>query len=599
MPTRIGRRGVGASIGLLSAVAVLGPTLAPGYLLRYDMVFVPEMPWNARLFGTDGSVPRAVPSDFLAATLGLVMPGWVAQKLLLIAVFVLLGVGFAGLMRSRLAAAAAALTAIWSPYLAERLSIGHWPYLLGYACLPFVLAAAADWRDRRSGPGRLALWLVAVSLTGSTSALMAGVVVLVTLLLPGHPPVRMLRRLGETVVALGLLVLLNATWWYAYLFPATSDAVAGAYIVPGDGDALVPTDRSATVESGVAAFRARADSPWGVWGSLVTGGGSWNPATWPAARGSLLLSGLALLLVVVALALVVRARATWLATTTRTAVLVSGVVGFVLAGFSAAPGGTWLMGRLVDAAPGLGLLRDAQKFSALWMLVVACAVGDLAQHARTVAARVGAPARAALGAGLVVALLPVVLLSGIAWGWSGQWRAVQYPDSVTTLAERIDDLPAGTMLVLPWSTYRQYTWNDDTVLLDPWQRLVRRDVIVDDSLPLSGNRYVPGDTTLDLRLAQALGLEGSPSAAGLRSAGVRYVLVQPGATPAAETLPGTVVAQTAAGRVIDLGAARSGRHAAPHTGSDLGWWLAGAGVLIAFVLAGHDARRHRRGARHT
>src|SRR5436853_256080 len=39
-------------------------------------------------------------------------------------------------------AAAAALAFVWNPYVAERLSMGQWAVLVGYAALPWVVHAA-------------------------------------------------------------------------------------------------------------------------------------------------------------------------------------------------------------------------------------------------------------------------------------------------------------------------------------------------------------------------------------------------------------------------------------------------------------------------
>ena len=56
-----------ALAGLVLGLLALGPGLAPGYLLSYDMVFVPRMPFSAALIGLTGGPPRAVPSDAVVA----------------------------------------------------------------------------------------------------------------------------------------------------------------------------------------------------------------------------------------------------------------------------------------------------------------------------------------------------------------------------------------------------------------------------------------------------------------------------------------------------------------------------------------------------
>ena len=94
------------------------------------------------------------------------------QQGVLLAVFVLAGAGAARLVPGRAGAAAAALAYAWTPYVAERLLIGHWTFLLGYAVLPWVVGAALA--ARRGGSLRpLLLWLAAAAAAGSTSALIA------------------------------------------------------------------------------------------------------------------------------------------------------------------------------------------------------------------------------------------------------------------------------------------------------------------------------------------------------------------------------------------------------------------------------------------
>ena len=68
-------------------VLALGPGLRRGFLLSYDMVFVPRMPFSAALPGLDP--PRAVPSDLVIAIASRIMPADIAQKLVLLAIFVL------------------------------------------------------------------------------------------------------------------------------------------------------------------------------------------------------------------------------------------------------------------------------------------------------------------------------------------------------------------------------------------------------------------------------------------------------------------------------------------------------------------------------
>lgn len=499
-----GRRLWGAITGLLCAIVILGPALKPGYLLFYDMVFVPKLGLTDRTFGTDGSVPRAVPNDLVVALLSQVAPGWLVQKLILLAIFVGVSAGVAGLMRSRLGAVAAGVAACWNPYVAERLAIGHWGFLLGYACLPWVATAAAACRDgRRYGRARLATALVIVALTGSTGAVLALVVVAcVFIVSSGRARERATsERVSDLVWIFIIAVLANAPWWYPFL--------------------VVAPEASADA-SGVEAFMARADTPFGVLPSLLTGGGIWNRGVWFSERGTVLIAAAALIGVTAVMVAWVRGRC-WKHHPAGEGLTLAAVVGLVMAGLSSVVGGTALVTWIVTSVPGGGLMRDSQKFVALWVLLLAVAIGTLSEAVRTMMTRHETGRAASVMLALALAAWPVVTLPSLAGGALGRWEAVDYPQDQLDLAQRVDSLPEGSVAVFPWTLYRRYDWNDNRVVLDPWQRLIQRDVVVNDDLPLS-NRVVRGESLTSARISKAL-QDHDDVGATMRAAGIRYVLL--------------------------------------------------------------------------
>lgn len=541
------RRGpLGAAIGLVVGLLVLAPVLGRGVVLSYDMVFVPDPPITGAVLGTDGSVPRAVPTELLADLLARVLPVAVVQQGLLLAVFVLAGAGAARLVPTQPGAAAAALAYAWTPYVAERLVIGHWPFLLGYGLLPWVVGAALH--ARRDGAVRpLLLWLAAAAAAGSTSALLATGTALAVL---------GLRRVALGVV--GFAVAVNLPW----LVPALTRAGG------------VPAD-----PAGVAAFAARADTPLGLPGSLLTLGGIWNPAAQPAGRDSPL-ALVALAGVLAALALGLRpllARTTGPGAdpapsarpagppaestpSTRPAgapdprrtggsdpgqddeaagpgargLVGAGVVGLVLAAAGAVPGSAAVLRAVVVHVPGGGLLRDGQKLLVPTALVLALAAGyavaRLARTARTV------PYAVLLG------VLPVLALPTVAWGVGGRLTAADYPDDWLRLRAVVSQQPAGEVAVLPWGTYRRLDWTGDRVVLDPLPRLLDRPVLTDDALPLS-TVTVHGEDPRAARISRGLAAGGRlPDL--LRAEGVNYAVVhrtQPGSAATERALAGLAV----------------------------------------------------------
>lgn len=547
---------VGALTGALAGLVVLGPALAPGYTLHYDLVFVPDLPLSPRTLGTDGSVPRAVPNDLVVALLGLVLPGWLVQKVLLLLAFVVGGAGAGRLARTVPGAVAAALLWSWNPWLGERLGIGHWGYVLGAALLPWVLAAASRRRGDLRSPAGLVLALTLASLGGSTPGVLATLLA-VTVVAVGGGPLRLVVRDLSVVVVTALLA--NAAWWWPFLRASSRAADPG----------------------GASAFAAGADTPLGVLGSLLLGGGLWNDRTWFVERTTWPVAVVALLAVVLVLVVAGRSPGWWRDPRTRGASL-AGLVGLAVAALAALPGGRTLLEWVVTTVPGGGLLRDGQKFAVLWVLLLTLASAVVVDRLRE---------RGLPGVVTVVAVLwPVATLPSLAWGHSGAWGSVDYPDDVLTVSRELSE-SGDPVAVFPWSTYRRYAWDDDRVVLDPWNRLLPQEVVADDRLPLR-DRVVAGEDPAASAVASALA-DGRDVTGVLRRHGVRWVVVatdQPVPEGSLPDLAGTPSRTVGDLEVHDLGPVTTSR--AP---ADPARWLGLAGTAaavigsLALVLV---ARRH-------
>ena len=516
------------------------------------MLFVPREPFAAALPGL--APPRAVPSDLVVAVASRVLPADIVQKLVLLAIFVLACSGAASLLEREplLARLAAGVFYAWNPYVGERLIIGQWALLLGYAGLPWVLRAvlAPDLASRR-GARRLALALLPATVGGFAAMAVTALVAVPAAVLPMPGSAR------RAAVALGALAVGSLPW----LIPSLLHAV---YVDPAS----------------IAAFAARADTPFGSIGSLLMLGGAWNAQTVPKAYGGPW-SALWLAVVIVALA----AYLLFAARQRRWPGLgVAAVAGLVIAALGVTAPGRDLLRSMIGAWPGFAVLRDAQQFvaplalaeAAGFGLAVAAALnhGPLAlagpghpgpfghkalkskrpvgpDAAGTVLAipKPGRPARRdAAGTVLaVVALLtPVLLLPGLAWGAAGRLRPAWYPAAWLAAARSLDASPApGSVLLLPWATYRTPAWNHGEVVLDPWTRLLSRPVIWNDGTQVGAVALMPDDPRAG-SLSAAIG-GGGPLTAALRAAGVRFVLDDaddPGPRLTAR-LPGSVV-------IIDL-----------------------------------------------
>ncbi|CND92090.1 transmembrane protein [Mycobacterium tuberculosis] len=473
-----------ALTGLGLGLAALGPGLAPGFVLSYDMVFVPGPAFTDLTFGLTGIVPRHVPSDAFATALAHVLPADAVQKLVLLAVFVMACTSAASLVPSRrlLPRLAAGVCYAWNPFVAERLLLGQWALLLGYAALPWAVAAAA--RTGEPGGGRrLVRALLPAAVGGFAALTVTAITALTVALATGGDRARAALRV---VAAAGVLSL-------PWLVPGVLRPAG----LPGDGAA-------------VGLFAARADTPFGTLGSLLLLGGVWNGETVPRGYGAPVTATIWLLVVVVALTAYWRwcREPVWW----RGAALAA-VVGFAVAalGAVAAP----VLEGLIGLWPGFAVLRDGQQYAAPLAVVVAVGLGVAADRAAE--ARWPGVAAAAMA-------VPVFLLPTLAWGAAGDLRAVHYPDDWARARQIIDgDREPGDVLVLPWASYRSYPWNHGRRVLDPLPRYLHRRVIVDDAVTVGGTTVPPEDPRA-VRLAP-VARTGTPPAATLREAGVRFVVV--------------------------------------------------------------------------
>lgn len=490
-------RHVGALLGLGLAALALWPLLAGrGYALVGDMVFLPHPPLDRSLVGISAAVPRAVPSDLLAAALSHVLPGDLAQRVLLVAIFVLAASGGARLLRgqSLVAQAVAAVVLAWNPYVAERLALGQWAILLGYAALPWVVVAAARLLAGERAWPALVLALAVAALT-PTGGLVAG--------------------------ATAVLILLVACSWRA------AAGAAGAWLVldlPWLLPGLLRPGGLASTPAGVTAFAARADTPLGVLGSLLQLGGIWNADAVPAGRGAAGLVPVTLLLLAGAaygVLLLLRGQVPLLRRPVATGLLVTAALSLLVAAAGATPGLREALRALVDAVPAAGLLRDGPRH--LGPLAVLEAVG-LGLAAQALAERLPAVgARRAFA--VLAAAVPVLLLPGLTGGLDGRLHPVPYPRSwATARAAVAADRTPGAVLALPWSAYRAPAWNGRRTVLDPATKAFGRRVLADDRLRV-GRLVVPGEDPAAARLAPLA--EGTgPLLPAATTAGVRWVLVE-------------------------------------------------------------------------
>ncbi len=477
---------------LVAAVLCLPLLTHGGYPLARDLVFVPHQPWTLATVGLGDGAPRAVPLDAVVSALTSVVDGGWLARVAIPLILAAAGWGTHRLVRDlgTVARLSAGGFAVWNPYVVERLALGQWALLAGYAAVPWLLVAARRYRE--SGAladlGASAAWLGLASLTatggvlGSLAALAGGA-----------------GRSARTWWLVGVCAALQLPW----LVPSVVGAAAGT-----------------SDPTGVDAFSAGAEGPGGVLTALVGLGGIWDANSVPTTRDSWWSTVTAVLvLAVLALGWRTLVRVRGRDDMIRLASLAA--AGLVLAFASSVPAGAAVLHWLVETVPGAGLLRDSQKFLAPLVVLAAVSVGAVAHLAVEVVRRHGA--EVVLATGLVAVPLPFLLVpDGAATVWP-TLRPVTYPVGFDRVAQILDEGPAGaTLATLPWRSYRGFAWGHGLISSDPALRWFDRDVLVSDDLQVGPTR-VRGESIRGQALGRAL--EDGPVAPALREQHVTWALV--------------------------------------------------------------------------
>ncbi|MEE6166578.1 MULTISPECIES: hypothetical protein [unclassified Mycolicibacterium] len=506
---------------LVLSLLVTAPVLGPGYLLLRDAVSTPRSYLTDAALGLSEAAPRALPQDFFIAVTSTVLDGGAVVKVLLLGGLWLAGLGAARLAAEVLSASLpgqfiAATLAVWNPYVAERLLQGHWSLLVGYGCLPWVATAAV--RLRTSPHARaafaLAFWIAVAGLT-PTGLLLALLVALTCVAVPGDGWARA-RVAGLSLVA---AVLAALPWLTAALIGGAVDASA------------------AQSAAGIHAFAARAEPGLGTLGGLAGLGGIWNSAVTPVSRASLF----AVVATVVLLGVVAAGLPVVLRTPARRMtlpLLVLAAVAVVGPAVLATGPGLAFVESAVRSIPGLGVLRDGQKWVALAMPGYTLAAAAAPEMLRRL---LPAPATAAVCCVALIAVLP-----DLAWGVGGQMRAVHYPAGWAAAAAQINADPR-PVAVLPPDMMRQFTWSGPAPVLDPLPRWLRADVLSTGDLSIGGH-VVPGEG-VRARAVQDMLLSGATTQQ-LADAGVGWVVRETDGDVVVQRIGGSAPAATHRGLLI-------------------------------------------------
>jgi hypothetical protein len=460
---------------LIVAAFILGPALLPGYIFALDMVFAPQLHLPLGL-------SSQLPFNLVLTALNVILPGWLIQKLLLIAIFTLAGLGLHRLAPTTNPAAryAAGLFYVINPFTYERLMAGQYLVLAGYALMPWFLAALLRWLRRPTlrHAAITAAWAVAISLVylhgfGFVLGLIALAFIIMSIktmyifyITTRRPYTRThrtsLRPILTSAALMTTIILAASSFW---LVPLLAPHSSQHHLITGFD------------ERHFLSFRPQPNPHLGLPGGTLALSGFWAerdhlfaPAQPPyylvtlTAVAALIITGFITTLRrhrVPAILLLATLSAAW--------ILAQGIMDNPFA-----PLNHWLF----DHLPLYRGYREPGKFTALVALAEACFLAAGLGTALTALHRRHpslAPTAAVLALALPLLATPIML-----WGAGGQLTARHYPADWPTLRRVLDaQAPTAKALVLPWHQY---------LYLDFAGRL-----IANPAAPYFGPRVIQGD----------------------------------------------------------------------------------------------------------
>lgn len=428
------------------AMLIMLPLLGPGYIFALDMVFGPDI----RL---PDDINASYPFYGLLYVISYGLPVWVIQKILLVLIIILSGIGAHRLTGQLLrdnksdikqwGCYFAGILYVVNPFTYVRFMDGHFSVLLGYALLPFFVRVLFEllfdkkfsWKTSL----RLALYAVAISVV-SIHAIGYLVVITFAALLVFVWKNKQNRR-----------VLKQATIWGGFAV-ALFLALSSYWIIP---TLLKDTQRERLVNSFderyFLSFRTNGANDMGVVGNVLTMNGYWGDREdrytlprdviplWP-----LFFFGIFLL----AVAGLSRSHKDSRVQT----LLIGAIVSAVLAiGIAAVPF-SYINDVFIRYLPFFRGFREPQKFVSLIVLFYAVTGGvGLANLLQNKVAKNYRPWL------IVLALiLPFLYTPTFLWGFAGQLKSRDYTADWALVDQQYVRNAQGKVLFLPWHQYMYF-----------------------------------------------------------------------------------------------------------------------------------------------
>jgi hypothetical protein len=516
-------------IYFILSLLILLPLLKPGYIFALDMTFTPDI----RL---PSEVTASYPLYLAMVLLDQIMPSWLVQKILLLSIFFLAGLGAHLLTKMLLDGLKAkeksnkripgylSVVPFYSgflymvnPFTYERLMDGQWGVLFGLALLPFFVKALLQLVFNREHQnirksGEVALWAVLVSVVSIHAIgylIVISLAALGVLVWTSRKDFSAMKRPFKWLAASGVIVLAASSFW---LVPALR------------GDSSRTQLISQFDYRHILSFRTDGRTDIGTMGNVAGLYGYWGEREDRFIVPRFVLFYWPLL----ALAIIYLAAYGWWRYRHLPEVnvlAIAGAIAFILSmGVLVSPFDA-VNRFLYEHAPFFRGFREPQKFVAVLALAYAV-LGGLGTYAQFMKDCVGKWSESSQKALLAfVLILPLMYCPIILFGGYGQLRTNEYPADWYAMNERLSREASSRVLFLPWHQYMHFGFAGRTIA-NPAPRFFDGKLIAGDNAEIGlieRQVFSPQSAQVERMLADAQ--SGKDISAQLYELQIEYVLL--------------------------------------------------------------------------
>ncbi len=510
---------IAALIFLFVSVLILWQMLLPGYVLTLDMIFTPKI---KILFGS-GFFYNTLPLKYLLKIINYLLPGWLIQKLVLIALF--FNLGFLGYYflpgpKKYYLKYWVGLFLAANPFVYERFLAGQWQHLFALAFIAplsfWVISFFAQPTTKKSL--WLTFWLILISVFSLHFLAMALIVITIYALFfifknvfRGNLslPKEIFKKLIPGII---IFLLLSSYWLIPYLLNPKSSVITNFDRQNWLVFSTAPDQHLGTL--------LNVASLYGFWGESQP----WaDYFLWPKDNFYLWVTIFLTILTLVLIGIYF----TFKNKKQNQAIffLIAGVLGLI---FSCGLGNTIFRGLNQWFFEHLWFwsgFRDSQKWSGLLLLSYAYFASFGIYFILNKLEKIKIPVKYLV---TLVFILPILYTYTIWGGFARQLKPVWYPPSWQQVNDILNqDQTDSKVLFLPWHQYFSLSFNQRLITLNPAKEFFDKEIIQGENMEIGGI-FSQGSDRLNQEieniLLQSADLNPEKTLASLKEKGVSYII---------------------------------------------------------------------------